>query len=80
VLVDECAVIPAPPSAVYSDASGKSEDTSLTDTIREQCRAGCDILCSALLKPTQWTKGHTKLFLKDMALGAYFEVPVVLLG
>lgn len=68
MLVDECAAVPKPPPPRYEEVDGRTVDASLTAELIATCRRGCEILCSALLKPAQWTMGRSKVFLKDMAL------------
>lgn len=68
MLVEECAALPKPPPPRYEEVEDRTVDASLTPELVAQCKRGCEILCSALLKAAQWTMGRSKVFLKDMAL------------
>jgi hypothetical protein len=74
ILVPEAWSIPVPPPPQYEeveDAKTKSRrmvDRSLTPEVVEYCRAGCEMLCAALVGPEQYKMGKTKVFMKDGCL------------
>lgn len=68
-LVPAALALPKPPPAEYKPGpDGKLVDGSATADVVAAAQKACILLCTSLLDSKLWTKGRTKIFLKD---GAY---------